>query len=103
MKKTFCDICKNEIVDVDYKALTQSTLAQGKFKLVEIIIADNEGCSNFDVCIYCVIDAIKKLDDRPSRKSNIPDYCSRGEKQPCYHNQCAICSFYKGPVATIKR
>ena len=58
MKKIFCDCCGEEI-----RTIFKINNIEGS-----IILTKGHTCrvtSESDVCIYCVIDALNKLDDRP--------------------------------------
>jgi hypothetical protein len=63
MKRTYCDCCENEITDANFLTPKGFAVTAGelefKVKPPECVIVD------YDVCKYCVITAIAKLDDRP--------------------------------------
>lgn len=61
MKKAYCDNCEEEITDSNrFNSLTV------KVKNVEFTVAMEDAIPiNYDVCKYCVLDAIKSQDDRP--------------------------------------
>ena len=65
MRLINCDICGNEITES--KPLLTAVIKKSKFS-DSIDIGVHYKDSNkvdFDICKYCVIDAINKLDDRP--------------------------------------
>ena len=74
MIKYFCDCCGDEIVDgkneipSDHFRLKASVRSKdGKHKLRVEILTKYDECANAgSFCRYCVLDAIYKLDDRPS-------------------------------------
>lgn len=62
MKKAYCDNCEEEIIASNrFDSLTV------KVKNVEFTVAMEDAIPvDYDVCKYCVLDAIKKShDDRP--------------------------------------
>ena len=63
MRKTFCNCCEEEIVKENFYSLNGLVveIQDHKFKVVPPDAMD----IHFDVCKYCVIDAVTKLDDRP--------------------------------------
>lgn len=71
MKKTFCDVCNapmtgaNKMED-DEGFLLSITVPVTLVELtVNVGIDSASGADDFDICKYCVFDAIAKLDDRP--------------------------------------
>lgn len=73
MIKYFCDYCGDEITDTN-KAFGGTTCdarlgvgmkVKGKKLDLELIVGDDAGSSSVDLCKYCILDAFKKLDDRP--------------------------------------
>jgi len=74
MKKTFCDCCGDEITSSnDIKSRVPgerygAEITKRGHKLRVEVIAGVDGVMNGgDVCRYCVIDAVKSLDDRPQQ------------------------------------
>lgn len=73
MLKKFCDICGVEIYDQNKfypnKHITSELrLPNGKSKQVSVNISEVLPL-DYDICKYCVFDAIKKADDRPKEES----------------------------------
>ena len=74
MIKHFCDICGNEITDVNTmisQTLTTALTNSSKETIMKVVINPANGFSfeseengNCEVCKYCVLDAIIRLDDR---------------------------------------
>jgi hypothetical protein len=71
MIRRFCDMCGNEITKKDMPGRNKlgrlnAEQESGKHKLRVEVIESGDGCSNSgDFCIYCVLDALQTLDDRP--------------------------------------
>jgi hypothetical protein len=61
MKRTYCNKCKDEVNEKNVFFDAEVHVAGVNFSLLieETIPVD------YDVCRYCVLDAIKALDDRP--------------------------------------
>ena len=76
MKKSYCDKCENEITKDNVFNNFEFELAKHTFTVNE----PDAQCIDFDICKYCVIDAIKKLDDRPKCKDEIVDTQSQDNK-----------------------
>jgi len=70
MIKRYCDCCGEEITNsncIPSSRLRATVKGQANTKLTIEILTALDGCSNKgDFCRYCVIDAVKLLDDRPS-------------------------------------
>ncbi len=71
MIRYFCDCCGEEIAARDSKdrnplhRLT-AKLKRGQSELQVEVIETKDGCSNAgNFCRYCVLDALRSLDDRP--------------------------------------
>lgn len=74
MTKAFCDFCGQEITDTnncfggfnsDTRLGVEMVGKKTKNILnVEFLLSKNGMANEVDACRYCVIDAIKKLDDR---------------------------------------
>lgn len=79
MIKLFCDICGNELLKyntpnggLNNMRLSNKISASNMLE-VEIITAVNGVWNGGDVCKYCIIDAVKKIDDRVTEnKNNFP-------------------------------
>lgn len=70
MMKYFCDVCENEIADhnkATNKANTVERLGNGPNQPLQFeIMTGRNGTMNAGLfCKHCIIDAVKKLDDRP--------------------------------------
>ena len=72
MIRYFCDCCGEEIAERDSKyrnplhRLT-AKLKRGQSELQVEVIETKDGCSNAgNFCRYCVLDALRSLDDRPT-------------------------------------
>lgn len=75
MKKTFCDLCGDEIKDEQYRDGPSAAYrpdmfvkAVGKSEKTitvraEVIVNGSTGA--YDVCNHCIIDAVNRMDDRP--------------------------------------
>lgn len=62
MKKSFCDICEVELIK-ENEMPSQTKLSyksKNPFATIQLNAA-------FDVCKYCVIDAVKQMDNRPTQ------------------------------------
>lgn len=78
MVRRYCDYCNREIIGPSVpKGGTINTHAGrlgteitcGRTRLrIEIITGDDEAWNKGDFCKYCIIEAVKKLDDRPTLK-----------------------------------
>lgn len=72
MIRYFCDCCGTEISERDNKGRNTlgrltATLSRGASKLQVDVIESRDGTSNAgQFCNYCVLDALAKLDDRPT-------------------------------------
>lgn len=72
MIKYFCDCCGDEIAERDTKernplARLTAKLKRGNAELHVEVIETKNGTSNAgQFCRYCVIDALRELDDRPT-------------------------------------
>lgn len=63
MKRTYCNCCDTEITNNNFFSYNSMLV---KMDGVEIKVRpENTVPMDWDVCRYCVIDAIAKLDDRP--------------------------------------
>lgn len=70
MKRSFCDICDRLIVDATNGKSLELTGAVNGLQLVGAVQANIPSLENGgDVCKYCVIEAVKRLDDRPENKT----------------------------------
>lgn len=78
MKRLFCDKCGNEISDANAFAedgageisqVVRATAASGSEALLEVSLHVTNKWKGRDLCKYCAIDAINKLDDRPRAAS----------------------------------
>ena len=66
MKKVFCDKCGEQITDQNRMSKDAlSRIIKGVTILAEVKITFVDKKDEVDICKYCQIDAIKKLDDRP--------------------------------------
>lgn len=73
MIRRFCDVCGDELTDKNTPCAGQNG---GRVECelkgicgvlkVEVQHAINEAWNAGDVCKYCIIDAVKKADDRPT-------------------------------------
>jgi hypothetical protein len=84
--KFFCDFCGDEITDLNRikgSRLCGSVIALGGFKLgFEVIHAKDSVSNSGDWCKYCVIDAVKSLDDRPThRQDGAQTLCLKGSQR----------------------
>jgi hypothetical protein len=69
MTKFFCDICGAELKASEHTFFAVCNFKQGNItnKLnVKITIGKNNEEGEGDFCLYCIIDAVKDLDDRPT-------------------------------------
>jgi hypothetical protein len=65
MTKLFCDICNRELTD-DYLNRIPTVIFKDSKKYEDkLIIAEITDPKEKDICMYCFIDAVNKLDDRP--------------------------------------
>jgi len=77
MKKVFCDYCEVEITEnnkvSEHSGLTAVIKKLGKPNL-NIQVMEGDGSvpkdEKPDFCKYCVIDAVKSLDNRPREDAN---------------------------------
>jgi len=60
MKKTFCDVCNKEVTRCAPSLNAELRFTKLKIEVIAYVV-DN---SDSDVCMYCVIDALNRLDDR---------------------------------------
>jgi len=75
MKKIICDICGEEITSKNQllkkfirKSRVKGTSGNHDLGVTVEILYDLDGTYNKgDVCKYCVLDVVKKIDDRPVR------------------------------------
>jgi len=72
MIKRYCDICGEEMLAHNSpsngytSARLEATIKKGDTELKVEVIQSMNGTSNTgDVCKYCILDALYKLDDRP--------------------------------------
>lgn len=69
MKKTFCDCCDQPITSENSSGgagdLVRFTVADVKFHITPSGLGAPTPM-DYDVCKYCLIDAVKQLDDRPT-------------------------------------
>lgn len=71
MIKYFCDCCGGEIIERDKKGRNPlhrltANLKRGGAELQVEVIETKDGTSNAgEFCKYCVLDALRGLDDRP--------------------------------------
>jgi len=68
MIKTFCDICGNEIIkDNEYEGETSEVcFTKGQIRqTISCSISTHFSHPDNDICKYCLIDTINKLDNRP--------------------------------------
>lgn len=72
MIKRYCDCCQSEMTESNTPKMggTSSRLAaeivrNGVRLGVEVIHSTNGASNSGDVCKYCILDALAKLDDRP--------------------------------------
>lgn len=74
MIRYFCDCCGTEINELDAKDRNPlhrliAKLKRGSSELQVEVIETKDGTSNTgNFCRYCVLDALMKLDDRPSAR-----------------------------------
>jgi hypothetical protein len=68
MKKQFCDKCEAEITKSNWFSINGSLEVEVADHKFHVKIAQNEIAMNFDVCRYCILDAINQLDDRPKER-----------------------------------
>ncbi len=77
MLKRFCDACGVELVDANTqpsdnlgRLQCSKTLPEGRQTMeIGIVTGWNGAWNEGDFCKYCVIDAIKELDDRPTERN----------------------------------
>lgn len=73
MIRRFCDVCKDEITDKNSTSKLGHPLGRMQVRIkrkgvdygVEVIHSTNGTSNAGDVCMYCVLDALRELDDRP--------------------------------------
>ena len=68
MIKTFCDICDKEITkDNEYEGeISEVCFTKGQIRqTISCSIVTHFSHPDNDICKYCLIDAINKLDNRP--------------------------------------
>ncbi|RLI63016.1 MAG: hypothetical protein DRO67_06445 [Candidatus Asgardarchaeum californiense] len=71
MIKRYCDKCGDEIIDKNkieknaFRTTIRTDNSNIALMQIEIIPSKNFVWADSDLCKYCVIDAINKLDDRP--------------------------------------
>jgi len=69
--KRYCDKCGDEIIDKNkieknaFRTTIRTDNSNIALMQIEIIPSKNFVWADSDLCKYCVIDAINKLDDRP--------------------------------------
>lgn len=63
--KKICDRCEKDVTN-----LPSPEVLKGK-SLLGVVQWEFVGRSDMDICIYCVIDAFKSLDDRPQVESRL--------------------------------
>ncbi len=73
MIKRYCDCCGEKITDKNRFYAETGLIAEVVPKdrgslpvlVVKVVPVKNGYLNDVDFCLYCVIDAVKKLDDRP--------------------------------------
>jgi len=60
--KRFCDCCSRDVGSVPHNNVPVPVVDQAG-KEHRLVVSMNG--ADVDVCVYCIIDAFKKLDDRP--------------------------------------
>jgi len=76
MIKRYCDCCGVEIIDsnkIDDDKFRLATEVKTKDKTksplrIQVITAKDNCWNDGDFCKYCIIDAVNRLDDRPTDK-----------------------------------
>ena len=77
MIRAFCDICEDEITeknkfDDKYFPLSAGVVSKGTGKetFFNVVTAGDDSFNKGDFCKYCVLDALRGLDDRPRTVRN---------------------------------
>lgn len=62
MNRIFCDLCERPIVK---REQVRAELTAGGMGVLLVVEQLRNGEEHVDLCRYCIIEAITKLDDRP--------------------------------------
>ena len=64
MTKTHCDVC-DRAIDGKIEIEVMQNKSQKTTIAIKAHICEDSNTNKFDICKYCLVDALNRIDDRP--------------------------------------